>query len=71
MNLKCGYSSFSKYVDKSAIDPGPITVDCGKGYIGDLKEFGFLYEFDKAYGAASDGEAKCNNIENPLLPYKY
>jgi hypothetical protein len=46
-------------------------LDCGHGYIDNMREFGFLYKFDMAYNGESDGEASCKNVENPNDPYTY
>ena len=47
-----------------------MSVDCGEGYIGKLKEFGFLYQFDKLYGGDSVASERCKFIENPMIRYK-
>ena len=72
MTTKCGYSDFDyKFFKKPEENyTGEVTVDCGEGYIGQLKEFGFLYKKDKVYGGDSDGNATCRHIEEPMDYYK-
>ena len=70
MTTKCGFSDFDyKYFKKDSYS-ADATVDCGEGYIGELKEFGFLYKEDKVYGGESDGSATCKHIEEPMDYYK-
>lgn len=71
LTKKCGFSNMHWYFH--ATDPNldqHVTVDCGNGYIGEIQQFGFLYEIDKVYGGKSDGEATCNNIMDPTASYK-
>lgn len=70
MTSKCGFSDFDYKFFKKPEYTGEVLVDCGQGYIGELKEFGFLYKEDKVYGGLSDGEATCRHLEEPMDFYK-
>jgi hypothetical protein len=60
MSKFCGWSNFDYKFDASAdMPPQMVSVDCGDGYIGELKEFGFLYDFDKKWGGESEGGPTC------------
>ena len=47
-----------------------MSVDCGEGYIGELQDFGFLYQYDKLYGGDSIASERCKFIEDPQIRYK-
>ena len=71
MNRKCSYSSFENFFKPEVTEFDPISVSCDQeGYIGELIEFGFLYRFDKAYGADSVAQKRCEFIEDPFIKYK-
>ena len=72
MTSKCGWADFDYKFGKQLDyhQDQQVSVSCGAGYIGELKEFGFLYTVDKAYGGKSEGQATCDHIENPTASYK-
>ena len=48
MSKFCSWSDFGYKFEVEADMPQQIvSVDCGSGYVGELKEFGFLYSYDK------------------------
>ena len=70
MDKKCSWSTFEQHFNQSYANKNFVTVDCGQGYIGELLEFGFLYQFDKLYGGDSIASERCKFIENPMIRYK-
>lgn len=71
MNRQCSWSSFENYFEPNVSQFDPIQVSCDNGgYIGELVQFGFLYLFDKAYGADSVAQKRCEFIEDPFIKYK-
>ena len=72
MSRKCGWADFDfKFREQSSLHKEQqVDIDCGAGYIGELKTFGFLYTFDKEYGGKSDGQAFCDHVEDPTAYYK-
>ena len=70
MDKRCSWSSFESYFNKSIDNESFVSIDCGEGYIGELQEFGFLYQFDKLYGGDSVASERCKFIEDPQIRYK-
>ena len=69
---KCGYSDFSYRFDENKEPPNDIiSIDCGKGVIAKILNFGFMYSYDQEYGGMSEGNKQCDHVENPMKPYKW
>tara|TARA_B110000285_G_C15040997_1_gene571788 strand:- start:423 stop:734 length:312 start_codon:yes stop_codon:yes gene_type:complete len=69
---KCSFSDFAYRFDANLKPPeNLIKVDCEKGVIAKIINFGFMYSYDQEYGGDADGAANCNHIENPMDPYKW
>lgn len=71
LTKRCGWGDLAfKFMTENSGLQQQIKVDCGTGYVNEMQQFGFLYTIDKIWGGESEGEATCNHIENPQLPYK-
>ena len=71
MSKFCSFSNFQyKFNEYIHMPDQNISIDCGNGYLGEIKEFGFLYKNDKEWGGDTEGEAVCQNIEDPYFTYK-
>ena len=71
MTKKCGSSNFHwHFHETEALADEFIDVSCGEGYIGEIQQFGFLYNIDKLYGGESNGTATCKHIMEPTAEYK-
>ena len=71
LTKKCGYSNLHwHFHETEAPVDDLIEVSCGDGYIGEVQQFGFLYNIDKLYGGESEGNATCKHIMEPTTEYK-